>query len=228
MTDLPPDLAPATVVVAAGRPPRSARCTGQRPPIELSSTYAAHPAIRPRRGGPEPRLRPGHRTPPGRPSKRPSGPSKAVDALCFASGMAAISAALTVLPADRPAGCSPDALQHLRRAHRGGGGRGPRGPPGRRRGHRTRSSRRCDGARRDLARVADQPAHAGRRPAGHHRRSRCARGRRRRRQHLRHSPAAATAGPRRRHRRPLGDEVPLRALRPAARGHGHPRGHSRR
>ncbi|HOR16275.1 MAG: PLP-dependent transferase [Actinomycetales bacterium] len=100
MTDLPPDLAPATVVVAAGRPPRSPGAP-INPPIELSSTYAAHPAT-----GPDGvALNLGY----GRASnatwaafEAAVGTLEGGDALCFASGMAAISAALTVLPADGP------------------------------------------------------------------------------------------------------------------------------
>ena len=100
MTDLPPDLAAATVVVAAGRPPRSPGAP-INPPIELSSTYAAHPAT-----GPDGvALNLGY----GRASnatwaafEAAVGTLEGGDALCFASGMAAISAALTVLPADGP------------------------------------------------------------------------------------------------------------------------------
>ena len=100
MTELPPDLAPATVVVAVGRPARSPGAPVNHP-IELSSTYAAHPGLGP--DGVATNL--GY----GRASnatwdafEEAVGALEGGRALCFASGMAAISAALAVVPADGP------------------------------------------------------------------------------------------------------------------------------
>ncbi len=98
MTELPAGLSPATVVVAVGRPPRSPGAA-VNPPLELSSTYAAHPALGP--DGTATNL--GY----GRADnatwaafEEAVGALEGGRALCFASGMAAISAALAVLPAD--------------------------------------------------------------------------------------------------------------------------------
>ena len=71
------------------------------------------------------------------------------------------------------------------------------------------------GARRPaLARVAVEPALAGRRPAGDPAHPRKPGRIARRRQHLRDTARAAAAGARRRPRPPLGDEIPRRPLRP--------------
>jgi cystathionine gamma-synthase len=98
MTERPPGLAPATVVVAAGRPDRAPGAP-VNVPIELSSTYAAHPTL----GADGVATNLGY----GRASnstweafEAAVGALEGGQALCFASGMAAISAALAVLPAD--------------------------------------------------------------------------------------------------------------------------------
>jgi cystathionine gamma-synthase len=101
MTERPSErpfaLAPATVVVAAGRPPRTPGAP-VNVPIELSSTYAAHPAL----GADGVATNLGY----GRASnstweafEQAVGALEGGQALSFASGMAAISAALAVLPA---------------------------------------------------------------------------------------------------------------------------------
>ncbi len=91
----PDRLAPATVVVTAGRPPRAPGAP-VNPPVELSSTYAAWPAELGRTGY-------------GRSQNATwdafegvVGELEGGAALVFASGMAAIAAALSVAPADRP------------------------------------------------------------------------------------------------------------------------------
>ncbi len=90
-------LSPATVVVGAGRPPRAPGAP-VNVPIELSSTYAAWPAE-----GPD--LTPAS-TGYGRYDnatwaafEQVVGALEGGRALCFASGMAAISAAVAALPA---------------------------------------------------------------------------------------------------------------------------------
>jgi len=96
MTELPPGLAPATVAVAAGRPPRAPGAP-VNPPIELSSTYAAHPILGP--DGVAVSLgygRAGNAT--WDAFEEAVGALEGGRALCFASGMAAISAVLAVLP----------------------------------------------------------------------------------------------------------------------------------
>ena len=100
MTERPPGLAPATVVVAAGRPPRAPGAP-VNVPIELSSTYAAHPTL----GADGVANNLGY----GRASnstweafEEAVGALEGGQALCFASGMAAISAALARIFALEP------------------------------------------------------------------------------------------------------------------------------
>jgi cystathionine gamma-synthase len=85
------DLSPASRVVALGRPARVPGA-GVSPPLELSSTYAA--------GGPQGYARGGNPT--WSAFEEALGSLEGGDALVFASGMAAVSAALSLAPHGSP------------------------------------------------------------------------------------------------------------------------------
>ena len=96
MSEQPPaGLSPATVVVTAGRPPRGSGAP-VNPAIELSSTYAAWPAATGRAGYGR------NENPTWDAFESTLGGLEGGSALVFASGMAAISAALTLAPTGRP------------------------------------------------------------------------------------------------------------------------------
>ncbi len=89
--DLPEDLSPATRVVALGRPPRDPGAP-VNPSIELTSTYAADGAVGYARAG----------NPTWLAFEEALGSLEGGDALVFSSGMAAVTAALSLAPHGTP------------------------------------------------------------------------------------------------------------------------------
>ena len=156
--DLPEGLAPASLVVAGGRPPRTPGAPVNTP-VELASTYAVEPD------------HVGY----GRNQNATwaafedvLGALEGGSALVYASGMAAISAALSLLPGEgavvapsTPYNVTAALLRDLADAGREVRWVEPDDTSG--------VIGALDGASRDLAGVPDEPAHAGRGPARAHR-----------------------------------------------------------
>ena len=199
---LEPDapLSPATVAVSAGRPPRQPDGP-MNPPLVMASTYHAGGEVGYGRYG----------NPTWEMFESAVGALEGGVATSFASGMAAVAAALDLVPQGGVVVTGAGRLLRQPAGAAAAGAAGPADGPAGRPHRRRRDGGRRAGRRPGVGRVADQPDAQGGRPRG----AGGAVGRGRRaaggRQHLRDADPAAAAGDRRRRRRAQRDEVPVRA-----------------